>query len=221
MMISPESYYEEYLKGKTKEEIGRRIRRLKQEIGHLKRIIESAAYEEPEWDYKPGPDTRIACDYEYLDCAIRAFEEAGGTYIPSKAESLKKEFDERLRYLQKFGLITSSTGTEFEYYYVEMRNGNPWFKYTNSNMIGDEIVYDELTEAPFDADSFFAMVRKTRMGTWKKRTIVKDRKDGWKINMIFSDREKEQTLIGIGYYPWSYNYLVDFFEEAKQDMNSL
>ena len=31
MMISPESYYEEYLKGKTKEEIMTAIRGLKQE----------------------------------------------------------------------------------------------------------------------------------------------------------------------------------------------
>ena len=35
-MISPESYYEEYLKGKTKEEIMTAIRGLKQEIGRLK-----------------------------------------------------------------------------------------------------------------------------------------------------------------------------------------
>lgn len=35
MMISPESYYEEYLKGKTKEQIMSTIRGLKQEIGRL------------------------------------------------------------------------------------------------------------------------------------------------------------------------------------------
>ena len=36
MMISPESYYEEYLKVKTKEQIMTSIRGLKQEIGRLK-----------------------------------------------------------------------------------------------------------------------------------------------------------------------------------------
>jgi hypothetical protein len=41
MMISPESYYEEYLKGKTKEEIMTAIRGLKQEIGHLKNSMEN------------------------------------------------------------------------------------------------------------------------------------------------------------------------------------
>ena len=41
MMISPESYYEEYLKGKTKEQIMTAIRGLKQEIGRLKNSMEN------------------------------------------------------------------------------------------------------------------------------------------------------------------------------------
>lgn len=36
MMISPEGYYEEYLKGKTAAQIMTAIRGLKNEIGHLK-----------------------------------------------------------------------------------------------------------------------------------------------------------------------------------------
>ena len=41
MMISPEGYYEEYLKGKTKEQILTVIRGLKQEIGRLKITMEA------------------------------------------------------------------------------------------------------------------------------------------------------------------------------------
>lgn len=44
MMISLESHYEEYLKGKTKEEIMTAIRGLKQEIGRLKNSMESLGY---------------------------------------------------------------------------------------------------------------------------------------------------------------------------------
>ena len=43
-MISPESYYEEYLKGKTKEEIMTAIRGLKQEIRRLKNTLENPDY---------------------------------------------------------------------------------------------------------------------------------------------------------------------------------
>ena len=40
MMISPESYYEMNLKGKTAEQIMSAIRGLKNEIGHLKNVME-------------------------------------------------------------------------------------------------------------------------------------------------------------------------------------
>ena len=46
MMISPESYYEEYLKGKTKEEIMTAIRGLKQEIRRLKSTLENPDYDD-------------------------------------------------------------------------------------------------------------------------------------------------------------------------------
>ena len=45
-MISPGSHYEEYLKGKTKEEIITAIRGLKQEIGHLKNSMENPDYDD-------------------------------------------------------------------------------------------------------------------------------------------------------------------------------
>lgn len=44
MMISQEGYYEEYQKGKTKEQIMTAIRSLKQEIGHLKIVMEHPYY---------------------------------------------------------------------------------------------------------------------------------------------------------------------------------
>lgn len=56
MMISPESYYEEYLKGKTKEEIMTAIRGLKQEIGQLKNSMENP-YDGMKTVMHPSEDT--------------------------------------------------------------------------------------------------------------------------------------------------------------------
>ena len=44
MMISPEGYYEFYLKGKTQEQIKSTIRGLKNEIGYLKNVMEHPDY---------------------------------------------------------------------------------------------------------------------------------------------------------------------------------
>ena len=44
MMISPEYYYEEYLKGKNEKQILSAIRGLKNRIGHLKNAMENPNY---------------------------------------------------------------------------------------------------------------------------------------------------------------------------------
>lgn len=85
MMISPESYYEEHLKGKTKEEIMTTIRGLKQEIGRLKNSLENP-YAYKKTVIKPSKDNRIYWNREYLDIAKQAYVEAGGIYNLSKAE---------------------------------------------------------------------------------------------------------------------------------------
>lgn len=79
MMISPEGYYEEYLKGKTAAQILTTIRGLKNEIGHLKNTMEHPNYGiEP--IMCPSEFIRLSCTRLYLECAKKAFEEAGGTY---------------------------------------------------------------------------------------------------------------------------------------------
>lgn len=106
-MISPEGYYEEYLKGKTKEQIMAAIRGLKQEIGHLKNIMESPDYS---IIIHPSGDTRIYWSYKYLERAKLAYAEAGGTYILSKSEKRAADFDENMKAIYK---LTFSIGGYF------------------------------------------------------------------------------------------------------------
>ena len=80
MMISPETYYEEYLKGKTKEQILSAIRGLKKEIGRLKNMLENESLREHRI-VSPSAETRIQCTYEYLQRAKSAYEKVhGGIY---------------------------------------------------------------------------------------------------------------------------------------------
>lgn len=85
MMISPESYYEMNIKGKSKEAIEKEIQSLKQEINRLKRQIKNPSLN-PEDLIFPTPRTQLKCNREYLAQAIAAYEAAGGKYIPTKAE---------------------------------------------------------------------------------------------------------------------------------------
>ena len=109
MMISPESYYEEYLKVKTKEQIMTAIRGLKQEIGRLKNSMEN-----PHGGIKtvmhPSEDTRLHWTREYLDKAKQAYGEAGGTYTLSKSEEKAADFNANMESISK---ITFNIGGYF------------------------------------------------------------------------------------------------------------
>ena len=122
MMISPESYYEEYLKVKTKEQIMTAIRGLKQEIGRLKNSMEN-----PHGGIKtvmhPSEDTRLHWTREYLDKAKQAYGEAGGTYTLSKSEEKAADFNANMESISK---ITFSIGGFFggyRNYVVELSDG--------------------------------------------------------------------------------------------------
>ena len=79
MMISPETYYEEYLQGKNQSAILQQISLLKREIDRLKEVMESDE-NSPEAMIMLSPLTRIKCNREYLEMAKLALEEAGGQY---------------------------------------------------------------------------------------------------------------------------------------------
>ena len=109
MMISPEGYYEEYLKGKTKEQIMTAIRGLKQEIGRLKNTMESPDYGQEEIVH-PSEDTRLHWTREYLEKAKQAYAEAGGNYTLYKSEEKAADFDSNINFIYK---ITFSIGGFF------------------------------------------------------------------------------------------------------------
>ncbi len=111
MMIHPEGYYEMFLKGKTQQEVQKEIRSLKRTINSLKKEIE-----DPEEDailMLPTPLTRLKMNREYLARAIQAYEEAGGVYVPTKAEQKSTEFDQAL---DSFSKLVFSIGGYFNGY---------------------------------------------------------------------------------------------------------
>lgn len=102
MMISPEGYYEMNLKGKSQQDILKEIRSLKREINQLKRYKEEHSLE-PEEMFLTRL-TRLKCNREFLERAIQAYQEAGGQYIPTKAEQKSQDFDAALDFIQRLVL---------------------------------------------------------------------------------------------------------------------
>ena len=99
MMISPETYYEFELKGKTVAEIEKEIQSLRKTISDLKYRMEDPAYK-PSM-VCPSDDTVLYWTREYLAMAKKALLEAGGEYEESEEDRRAADFLDNLPYLTR------------------------------------------------------------------------------------------------------------------------
>lgn len=211
MMISPETYYEMELKGKTAEQIMRAIRGLKQEMGRLKNTMEHPEYGS-EAVIMPSESTRLWCTRLYLERAKLALAEAGVVYKPSQAELKVQEFENNLPFISK---LVFSIGGFFDGY--ETRN---------YIFAGDEIHMDvehSLILKPsnigvperMDKDDFMDELSRLHIGEWR-RAYRPERFgysycDGtqWELEIQFSNGAKPFKSYGDNSYPYNFN---DFLE---------
>lgn len=226
MMISPESYYEEYLKVKTKEQIMTAIRGLKQEIGRLKNTMES-----PDYGVKPimhpSEDTCLHWTREYLERAKQAYAETGGTYTLSKSEEKAADFDANMDALCK---ITFSIGGYFggyRSYIVEL--SDELKSYTK--LWEDEeplSLLDDDNKEPFTKDNFIAALKDLHIGEWRRRYSTKRFGDmvldgtQWELEFEYNNDHKPVRFDGNNSYPYNFDkfqmlFGIDVTEEDDED----
>jgi len=226
MMISPEGYYEEHLKGKTKEQIITAMRGLKQEIGRLKNTMES-----PDYGVRPimhpNEDTRLLWTREYLERAKQAYAEAGGTYTLSKSEEKVADFDTNMDAICK---ITFSIGGFFggyRSYVVELTDGLKAY----TKLWEDEeplSLWDEYNEESFTKDTFIDALKDLYIGEWRRRYST-DRFgyvvcDGtqWELEFEYNNGQRPVRFNGDNSYPYNFDkfqmlFGIDNTGEEEED----
>ena len=223
MMISPESYYEEYLKGKTKEEIMTVIRGLKQEIGHLKNSMENP-YDGMKTVIHPSEDTRIYWSREYLDIAKQVYAEAGGTYTLSKSEQKAADFDANIDAICK---ITFSIGGFFGGYWshvVELTDGLKAYTklWENEEPLS---LWDEYNEEPFTKDTFIDALKELHIGEWRRRYsterfgyVVCDGTQ-WELEFEYNNGQRPVRFNGDNSFPYNFDKFQMLFgiDDVKED----
>ncbi|WP_353948443.1 hypothetical protein ABNN70_00880 [Sporolactobacillus sp. Y61] len=226
MMISPEGYYEEYLKGKTKEQILTVIRGLKQEIGRLKNTMENPDYGIVPIVH-PSKETCLHWTREYLEGARQAYAEAGGTYTLSKAEEKVADFDANMDAICK---ITFSIGGFFvghRSYVVELSDGLKAY----TKLWEDEeplllLNYDN--KEPFTKDTFIAALQDLHIGEWSRRYSTKRFGftvcDGtqWELEFEYDNGHRPVRFDGDNSYPYNFDkfqmlFGIDDTEEEDED----
>ena len=216
-MISPETFYEMNLKGKTPEQIMTVIRGLKREIGRLKNIMEHPDYSTKTIIMCPTESTQISLSRWYLERAKLALQETGGTYAPSAAEKKALDFDDNIPFINK---IVFQIGGFFDGYknraYIidgDKLNINKEFSYMPKPCDTENGVTDELNK-----DIFLDSLKDLHIGEWRKHYDLKRygrfKMDGirWKLEIYFSNGHRAIKIDGDNAYPYNFDQLLELFE---------
>lgn len=210
MMISPGSYYEEYLKNKPLDEILKCIRNLKKEICHCKDILEKNDETNAELRICPSPQTIISCNLMYLDMAKKALEDAGSNYVMSASEIKAEDFNEKLNYLKSFTFEIGGFCGEYTVHSITLE---PEIRYSRFNRYMPEDA-SAREEYGYHKDEFIAMIKELRLGEWKHKYVDPCVLDGtqWELTIEYNNGYKTQKFYGSNAYPWNFNKLEKIFE---------
>lgn len=209
-MISPEGYYQTSLKGKSKEEILSEIRSLKRHINQLKRAAEDPEFED---NICPSVGVRLSVERDYLARAIEAYEEAGGTYQPTRAELKERAFDQALEHMSKLMFRVSGFFQGFETRTVTISGDDV-------NIHVDSSPFGRLPDLDLDQDfsrnkkEFIEELKDIRIGNWKKEYIDLCVLDGtqWELEIRFSNGRRAFKTGGSNAYPYNFDQLMALLE---------
>ena len=219
MMISPETYYEEYLQGKSQSTILQQISLLKQEIVRLKEVMESDE-NSPKAMIMPSPLTRIKCNREYLEMATLALEETGGQYVSTDEELRDQSFNAKLAAMHRF---TLEIGGFFD--------GYTKYKYTISE---DKVLFDAdhsfylkpsnlPVYKPFTREEFVRGIEALHIGEWKEKYENLCVLDGtqWSISIEYEDGKEQFEIYGSNAYPYNFEELIEFLGIDNSDIDEM
>lgn len=209
MMISPEGYYEEHLKGKTAAQILTAIRGLKNEIGRLKNTMEHPDYGN-EAVMRPSESTRLYWTRLYLERAKEAFAEAGGTYVPSQAEVKAAYFEENIPAINKLIFSIGGYFGGFETRTITLDDEHLRMDVEHSLILKPTNFYIE-PDYPCSKDEFLDGLRELHIGEWRSRydlsrfgCAVLDGTQ-WELEIHYSNGRKPIKIYGDNAYPYNFD----------------
>ena len=212
MMISPESYYEFELKGKTEEEIMKSIRGLKREMGRLKNIMEHP-------DYANGPiihpseSTQLYWTREYLERAKSALKESGGIYMPSEAELKNQSFEDSISLINKVIFSIGGFFCGFEKMTISIDKSHLYVGIHHS--LKPSADSKDENDFQLTKEEFLEGIHELHIGEWR-RNYSPNRfgyyiLDGtqWELEIYFSNGKKPLKAYGSNSYPYNFDEFLE------------
>lgn len=224
MMISPEIYYEFYLKDKTADEILKAIRNLKRKINYLKNVVEHPEYCGM---IKPSENTQIRYNRKYLERAKQTLVDMGVEYVPSKSELKAAEFNKNIQYITS---VTLSFGGFFcgsdEYDVAFMDDDVLYsFGHLKCGSLPEKIstMNNYMTK-----QEFLEEFSRLHIGEWRKHYTTRRFGDTicdgvqWSLEIKYSNGIKPVRISGDNAYPYNFDDLkalmgCDDLEEDEEN----
>ena len=206
MMISPDSYVENELKGKTPDEVLNKIRSLQSEMSHLKNVNEYRPCDM----ICPSPQVQIDVMRDYVAAAIKYYNSLGGEYKPSELEKKAAVFDSNMKYISS---ITVTYGGFF--------GGSETRTLTRD---GDKIAVERISSKQAESDNplyegmnwkdLIEELTYIHMGEWKSKYENPDVFDGtqWSVDIKYENGTQPKHFRGSNRYPYNFDRFLEIME---------
>ena len=216
MMMSPDSYYAEYIQDKSVSEILSCIHDLNQEIDSLITQAEKASSSDDVIEELcPDADAHYLCAHEYLNKAREGLAAAGGSYEFSNRELRDADFQDSIP------LISSITVERSGYFQGSDKRS---FRIVDGEALLSVQAYKTSPAAlscylPYDvssADELFEQLRIIHLGEWKQHyeALACDGEQ-WKVIITYSDGRKDFIVTGSNAHPLCFEILWNLFEAEE------
>lgn len=212
MMISPEGYYEYHLKDKDAAQIMTVIRGLKREINRLRQVLDDPGYPYRLDRIDPDESVQLWCTRLYLERAKQALADAGGTYVPTKAEEKTIAFEKDLDTIQKLTLNIGGffSGHTIRTYTID---GESVCLHVDHSLSYTPPGTEEV-ECLLTKKELVDGLRELHLNEWRKEYIDPCVMDGtqWELEICFSTGRRPLRIGGSNAYPYNFDNLLQLLE---------
>ena len=222
MMISPEGYYESELRGRTHEQILRKIAGLKRQIAALKRTMEHPDYAPTMY---PTEETQLWCTRLYLERAKETLAEVGEEYQPTVPEKRVMDFDASIANIAKITLNIGGFFSEWRKYTVKLDEQLHFW--VEDTMIPTPTNFDIAADEPMTKEEFLEQFAELHVGEWRRNYDTErfgiSVLDGtqWDLTIEYNNGRKAFTSGGSNAYPYNFKKLTDLFgiEDEPEELD--
>lgn len=208
MMISPRTFFEYELKGKSPEQIKTVIRSLKRRISHHKKVLEHPDYTHT---IDPSEDVQLWCSRDYLEQAILALEASGEAYKPTKKEQKALDFEANIPNISKINFHIGGFFGPNTDVFVDIDQA----VHIYINEIESPLTLPSENYGDYAKEDFFDSLKELHMGEWNKHYDLTKYDmfvlDGtqWDITIEYNNGRKPFKSSGDNAYPYNFNRLLE------------